>query len=220
MKLFHLTYILLIVAFLFGCTEQNSLTDNQGGGASETVAQVIIKDTVVSINLDNAIEDDFKCSIFSKTYHPVVDTGFTDSTMLSGKAPAVLFSHCHSGIYNILISSADSRKAVLFTNVTLSANRNDTIVDSLRTTSSITGHIFLNKNNQKSAPTDPWFAFVRGTRYAATVDSSGAFKIEKLAAGEFNLIFESPAYHSWSIINRTVIVSPGDNINDLEVEIP
>lgn len=220
MKLFHLIYVLTIAAFIFGCTEPDSLTDNQGGGASETVARIIIKDTLVSINLDDTIKDNFKCSIFSKTYHPVVDTGFTDSIILSGRNPAALFSHFHSGTYNILISSADSRKAVLFTNVTLSANTHDTLVDSLRVTSSITGSLFVNKNNQKSVPTDPWFAFVRGTRYAASVDSSGVFKLDKLAAGEFNLVFESPAYHSWSTISRTVVVVPEKDINGLEVEIP
>jgi hypothetical protein len=220
MKLFHQTYLLLIGAFIFGCTQPDSSTVNQGGGASETVARVIIIDTVVSINLESTTEDNFKCSIFSKTYHPVADTGFTDSIILSGKNPAALLSHFHSGTYNILISSADSRKAVLFTNVTLSIGGHDTIVDSLRVTSSITGNLFTNNNNQKSVPTDQWFAFVRGTRYAAAVDSSGVFKLEKLAAGELNLIFESPSYRSWSTISRTVIVVPEKDINGLEVEIP
>lgn len=215
-------HALLFAALCLGCAEQGPVSVNQGGGASETIARVIICDTVPSVSIEGKMDGDYRVSLCAKTYYPVTDTGFADSAVLTRNVPAVEFTRCKTGAYNVVVSSTAGLKAVLFASIDLVANEHDTLVDTLRSMSSITGHLYITINSQKTAPTEQWNAFIRGTRYCAGLDSTGYFQLDNMAAGTFNLTFVNTTKNDWGrgSIDTTISLAPGKQVSDIEIIIP
>lgn len=213
---------LSFAALCLGCTGQGPITVNQGGGASETVARVIISDTVPVVSVEGKIMGDYRVSLCNVTYYPVADTGFSDSAVLTTAAPAMEFTRCKTGAYNVVVSSAGSLTAVLFAGINLAAREHDTLIDTLRSMSSIAGHLYIAKNSQKTAPKGQWSAFIRGTRYSAGLDSTGFFQMNNMAAATFGLSFVNTSKFDYRIEQPNSLVSlmPGEQISNIEIIIP
>jgi hypothetical protein len=168
------------------------------------------------------MDGDYRISLCGEMYCPVTDTGFADSAFLTRNVPVVEFTRCKTGAYNIIVSSTAGLKAVLFAGIDLVANKHDTLVDTLRSMSSIMGHLYITINSQKTAPTGQWNAFIWGTRYFAPLDSTGYFQLDNMAAGTFDLTFvnNSKSYWGRGSIDTTVNLAPGKQVSDIEIIIP
>jgi hypothetical protein len=212
---------LVIAALCLGCAEKGNLSVNQGGGASETIARVIICDTVPSVSIEGKIDGDYRVSLCAKTYFPVLDTGFTDSAILGRGAPFADFTQCKIGAYNIIVSSAADLKAVLFADISLAAFQHDTLIDTLRSMSSIAGHLYRTVNSLRTVPTGQWYAFIRGARYFASLDSTGYFRLDNMAAGALTMSFVNNSRNDYGrATDTTVNLAPGKQISGIEIIIP
>lgn len=176
--------LLGICGVMAGCG--NATTENQTGGASETInATVIVLDSSLFVNIktDGEVYGDIR--LLGADYNPTTSKGYSDSAVVVSSDVGIKITAV-SGKYNCIIKDRISTKSLLVSGLKLGAGLGDTISDTLAECGSIQGNILLKQVDGSGNFSVK--VFLLGTIFQTGVDTSGAFNLNTIPAGSYSIV--------------------------------
>lgn len=184
MKWIVLLYSLLGICCICGCG--NYTTQNQTGGASETInATVIVQDSSLFVNVkarDTVFAD---VRLLGADYNPIKNKGYYDSAFELSSDVGIKITAI-SGKYICIIKDRITAKSLLVCGLEFGAGLSDTIFDSLAVCGSIKGNVTVSQIDSSSRSSVK--VFLLGTFFQTEVDTFGEFNLNAIPAGFYSII--------------------------------
>jgi hypothetical protein len=201
MRLIFLLFTFSAIWGIYGCS--NYTTENQTGGASETInANIIIQDSSLFVKVDAKDTAFADISLIEVDYNPVKNLGYNKSAVVASGDMAIKFGAV-SGKYNCIIKDRISARSLFVSGLSLGAGFGDTISDTLAECGSIQGDVPLRQIDGLNGSSVN--VFLLGTFFQTQVDTSGMFKLNEIPAGSYSIIaIIENNEKSGNIPNRTV----------------
>lgn len=191
----NIIYAFTVIFIVTYCTN-NVITDS--GGASETIAIVIIGSNIYGEatklseeNIESA-NPDVIVSLFEIDYLPfpfleLNVNNFTNKTssVINGEFQ---FTNVKTGYYNIYAKDTITGKAVLFDSIAVFRGVEDTIYDSLTYPGSFAGYVNIISSNNDTSNAVGYDVYIPGSHFATVTDIDGAYSLDSLPVGWYNVL--------------------------------